>query len=112
MATGALVRLFLNRKDMLTPAQIETLQQPWRLQGTTRALAGWAPSLLVPPPVALIRGGRDTTTPIAQAEALQAALGDAALTVLPDVGHIPQIEDPEALRAALVVALASVTAGH
>ena len=128
MATGALVRLFLNRKDMLTLAHIETLQQAWWLQGTTRALAGWVPNLLVPPrdalstrplsyasvamPVALIWGDRDTTTPIAQAEALQAALGDATLAVLPDVGHIPQIEDPEALRAALVVALASVTAGQ
>lgn len=127
-ATGPLTRLFLYRKDSLTEADIAVLQQPWALRGTTRAMAAWLPTLIVPPrdalstrpesfaasplPMALIWGDRDTTTPLAQGEALQLAHGRATLAILPEVGHIPQIEDPAALRAALVAALASLAQGR
>jgi pimeloyl-ACP methyl ester carboxylesterase len=125
LVTRRMVSLFLYRKDMLTDAQIAILQQPATLEGSTRALAEWLPFLMVPPtdalstrpesfatmtlPVALIWGDKDTTTPLTQGDTLQQAIPGATLAILPDVGHIPQIEDPEAFRAALVAALASVT---
>ena len=125
-ATRPLVGMFLYRKDALTDDQISILQRPANLQGSTAALATWLPSLMLPPanalstragsyagfplPTALIWGDRDTTTPLSQAEALQQAIPGATLAVLPDVGHIPQIEDPEAFRATLIAALASIAA--
>lgn len=118
--------LFLHRKDSVTPEQIDILNRPMRLRHTTEALAGWVPSLLVPPkdalstrpeeigkarpPVSLIWGDKDTTTPIEQGRALQAALPDAPLLVLKDVGHIPQIEDPDRFHDSLLEALHAVGA--
>lgn len=123
-AMEPLLGLFLHRKDSVTPAQIEILNQPMVLRHTTEALAGWLPSLLVSPkdalstrveeiaktevPVALIWGDMDPTTPIEQGRALQEALPDAPLLVLQDVGHIPQIEDPKAFHTSLLKALRSI----
>jgi pimeloyl-ACP methyl ester carboxylesterase len=56
-------------------------------------------------PVALLWGDRDSITPPEQARDLQTLLPQATLTVLPGLGHIPQIEDPAALNAALLTAL-------
>jgi pimeloyl-ACP methyl ester carboxylesterase len=125
-ATRPLIGMFLYRKAALTDDQIAILQRPANLQGSTAALATWLPSLMLPPvdalsttpgsyasltlPTALIWGDRDTTTPLAQADALQRAIPGATLAILPDVGHIPQIEDPEAFRATLIGVLASLTA--
>ena len=89
----------------------------------TRGVAEWMPSLLaagpgetsrseagwrgLPLPAAFLWGDRDDVTPLAQGEAL-AALAQAPITVLEGVGHIPQIEAPEAFRAALLAALAQL----
>lgn len=123
-AMEPLLGLFLHRKDSVTPEQIDILNQPMRLRHTTEALAGWLPSLLVAPkdalstrpeeiakagiPVALIWGDRDTTTPLEQGRALQDALSDAPLLVLEEVGHIPQIEDPDGFHTRLLEALLAV----
>jgi pimeloyl-ACP methyl ester carboxylesterase len=122
--TRPLVQMFLYRRDMLTDAQVTMLQQPGTLQGSTGELARWLPSLMLPPvdarstkpadygalplPVALIWGDHDTTTPLAQGQALAALMPGATLTILTDVGHIPQIEDPGGFQVALIAALAKV----
>ena len=54
---------------------------------------------------AIIWGEKDTVTPLAQAEDLRALMRSAAMTVLPGLGHIPQIEDPEMFNGALVTQL-------
>lgn len=125
-AMGRLVGLFLYRKEAVTGEVVAILNAPMRREGTTGALAAWLPSLLVPSrdalstrpealaglalPAALIWGDRDTTTPLDQGRALAAAMPGAPLAVLRDVGHIPQIEDPDGFHAALLAALGQVRA--
>lgn len=121
LVSTPLLRSFLYRKDRVTPDLIAMLQRPMNRPGSTVTLARWLPTLLVPPtdavsvtdagwqalalPVALIWGDRDAVTPLSQGQVL-AGLAGAALSVLPDVGHIPQIEDPDAFHRALLAALA------
>jgi pimeloyl-ACP methyl ester carboxylesterase len=122
LASAALLKQFLYRKEVVTDEMIAMLQQPMNQPGSTVTLARWLPFLLVPPgdaasvteagwrglalPVAFIWGDRDSVTPLGQGQAL-AALTDAPLFVLPEVGHIPQIEDPAGFHAALLDALAA-----
>ena len=124
VAMGPMLRRFLHRKEAATPEVIAVLNRPMTREGTTAALAAWLPSLLLPPgnadstdpaalaritiPAALIWGDEDTATPIEQAHALRDVLPAAPLTVLEDIGHIPQIEDPEGFHAALLNTLADL----
>ena len=124
LASRRLLQAFLYRKDTATDAVLDVLAEPARLQGATEALAIWLPTLLVPPadlpsarsqayqalrlPVALIWGAKDTTTPLARGEALARLIPGASLAVLPEVGHIPMIEDPAAFDAALIAVLDAV----
>lgn len=123
LAARPLLQAFLHRDDTATDEVLSVLSQPATQDGATEALAQWMPTLLVPPvdlqstrsdafatlnlPVALIWGAEDTTTPLAQGENLHALIPGSTLTVLPDVGHIPMIEDPAAFDAALLAALSS-----
>ena len=49
----------------------------------------------------------DTTAALALGQEL-ARIGAGPLFVLPDLGHIPQMEDPAAFQAALTAALAAI----
>ena len=127
LLTRAMVRPFVHRKEAVTPAVADLLREPMRIVGTTSAVADWAPTLLLPPagarsttldgwralalPTAFVWGERDTTTPLEIAEDLVGQVRGATLTVLPDVGHIPMIEDEAGFVAALVAALAQVSGG-
>ena len=53
----------------------------------------------------LLWGDQDSVTPLEQAHDLQTLLPQATLTLLPGVGHIPQIEDPDMFNNALLKAL-------
>jgi pimeloyl-ACP methyl ester carboxylesterase len=123
-AMGPMLRNFLHRKDAVTPEVIDMLNRPNRRPGTTAALAAWLPSLLVPPagalstepeswqasglPLAFLWGDRDTATPLEDGQTL-ADLAGAPLSILTEVGHIPQIEAPAEFQAALIAALADMT---
>ncbi|OAN79083.1 hypothetical protein A8B78_00945 [Jannaschia sp. EhC01] len=125
LASRRLLQAFLYRKETATDDVLAVLAQPSTLDGATEALAIWLPTLLVPPtdlpsvvstaysaldiPTALIWGGEDTTTPLPQGENLHALIPGSTLSVLPDVGHIPMIEEPAAFDAALLAALAAFT---
>lgn len=116
-----LLQQFLHRDDTATDDILETLSRPSRQRGATPALARWLPNLLIAPadlpssqssayrditlPTAIIWGAEDTTTPLAQGENFHALIPVSTLTVLPDVGHIPMIENPSALDDALIAAL-------
>jgi pimeloyl-ACP methyl ester carboxylesterase len=122
-AMGPLLKLFLHRKEAATPEVIQMLNRPGARAGTTAAIADWLPSLLVPStdalstraegwqtlalPVAFIWGDRDTATPLADGQRL-AALAGAPLSILKDVGHIPQIEATAEFQAALIAALSDL----
>ena len=104
---------------------VPVLRQPMARNGTTSAYAAWLPNLFtkrdsalsrssanlraIKPPVAIVWGGADTVTPLDQGRRLQALTRAQSLRVLPGVGHIPHIEDPEGFRGALDEALASVS---
>ncbi|MCP2266210.1 alpha/beta fold hydrolase [Promicromonospora thailandica] len=72
-------------------------------------------------PVAVVVGAEDTVTPLAEAEhmvraaagsAPGTAAGNAALTVVPGVGHLSPVEDPQAVAAALGLLHNQVVAHH
>ena len=62
-------------------------------------------------PVVAIWGDRDTVTPLQQGEQLVALVPRGRLEVMPGVGHIPQIESPDAFNAILVRVLAELPHG-
>lgn len=121
LATKVLLQSLIEKKERALPEYIEILQRPTSLRNSTPDIAGWLyyfagddrtadsadrnayPRLKIP--VAILWGDKDTTTPLEQAHDLQKLLPRAALTVLPGLGHIPQIEDPEAFNAALLTTL-------
>ena len=56
-------------------------------------------------PAAILWGDKDNVTPADQARDLNTLLPQAKLILLPGLGHIPQIEDPDAFNDALLTAL-------
>jgi pimeloyl-ACP methyl ester carboxylesterase len=52
-------------------------------------------------PTLLVYGDQDVRAPLAVAEDLQAAISGSALVVLPDTGHVCNIEAPEAFNGAV-----------
>lgn len=121
MATKFLLAKFLYRKDRANDYYADILQRPMVLKETTAELARWLPTLLVAPvgakstrlenynkiglPVAILWGEQDTITPPDQARVLFDNIAGAKLVMLADVGHIPQIEDPQQFNTALIEAL-------
>ncbi|WP_448316889.1 alpha/beta fold hydrolase, partial [Streptomyces sp. CO7] len=53
-------------------------------------------------PVLLLVGEEDTYTPVAEAEAMRKLVDDSRLVVVPDAGHLPNLEQPERFDAALL----------
>lgn len=116
--TKKLLQLLIHDPAAATPAYVQMLQQPLTLVDTTDALGDWLFSFLTMPvtglsseptayhtltmPTLLLWGERDTITPLSQGAYLQEILPNAELVVLPDVGHIPHIEDTAAFTATVV----------
>jgi pimeloyl-ACP methyl ester carboxylesterase len=50
----------------------------------------------------LVVHGREDPIPLASSDALVAAIPGARLAVLPECGHVPYVEQPEALFAAVL----------
>ncbi len=116
--TRRLLAALLARPEAATPELVATLQRPYARPGTSAAYAQWLPSLLfvdrhalsadpahyaaLKLPVALIWGGSDSVTPLAQGERLARLIPGATLDVLPGLGHIPHIEDEAAFLGAAV----------
>lgn len=123
--TGTFLQQFIHVKAAATPERITMLQEPLQRQGYTAALNAWLPQLFETPvdalstrsehwrsldlPVVLIWGREDNVTPPVQGEVLSALIPGARLILLDGVGHIPQIEAPEAFQAALIEALESIS---
>jgi pimeloyl-ACP methyl ester carboxylesterase len=119
--TEGLLRNFITEKDKVTPAWVRLYRQPLSLAGSYENVADWLPELVssrghhrsddpaeyarLPWPVTLIWGETDTITPLVQAEHLQQRIPGARLIRIPAAGHIPQIEEPDQFRAALLAAL-------
>lgn len=127
LLTRRLLAGLLYVKETATPEIATLLQRPMTRRGSTAAFGDWLPSLLVPPkdalstrngsyaklslPVELIWGEQDTVTPPEQGKTLSYLIPQATLTMMPDIGHIPQVESPKAFQDALLIALQRVTNG-
>jgi pimeloyl-ACP methyl ester carboxylesterase len=127
--TRTLLEAFIDDPAHATDEWVRLYHRPLSVRGTTKAVGEWLPALLAPRaaaaseapasyrnlriPVFAIWGEKDTITPRDQARRLVSLVPGAELTVLPGVGHIPQIEDPERFQEALVAAItkASSTGG-
>lgn len=123
--TRRLLQAFIDDPASATDERVAIYQQPLEVRGTTHAVGEWLPALLDPHapaasespasyraltmPVVAIWGARDTITPPAQGERLVKLVPHARLIVMPDVGHIPQIEDPAAFQRVLRDAVRSVS---
>jgi pimeloyl-ACP methyl ester carboxylesterase len=121
LATKTLLQSLIEKKERALPEYVAILQRPTTQPNTTPDIADWlyyfagsdrsAASAdrgsygLLKQPVAILWGDADTVTPVAQARDLQTLLPQAALTLLPGLGHIPQIEDPDLFNDALLKAL-------
>jgi pimeloyl-ACP methyl ester carboxylesterase len=121
LATRTLLKSLIEKKQRALPEYVEILQRPTGLRDSTPDIADWLyyfvgadssawsadraayPRLKLP--VAMLWGDNDSVTPPGQARDLQTLLPQAALTLLPGLGHIPQIEDPDAFNDALLKAL-------
>ncbi len=124
MFTPRLLRAFVARDEAVTDARVRIYQEPLSLRGTTAAYGRWLPYLMqaapgarsenpaqyrqLTMPMVAIWGALDTITPLDQAQALVAAAPNAHLVVMPDVGHIPQIEDTDGFNRRLLDSLASL----
>ena len=124
--TASLLGSFVHRKEAVTPERVGAYQVPMRRFSYGADLGDWAwafanagcepaasldPQKLSAwsqgggPPVVLLWGAADTITPIAQAQALLRWMPGSRLVELPDLGHIPHIEDPVVFATALLGAV-------
>jgi pimeloyl-ACP methyl ester carboxylesterase len=122
--TRRLLQAFIDDPAHATDERVAIYQQPLKVRGTTRAVGEWLPELLdpqsaaasespasyrtLPMPIVAIWGARDTITPLSQGERLVQLAPHARLVVMPDVGHIPQIENPATFQRVLRDAVRSV----
>ena len=124
--TRYLLSTMIHRKEAADARRADILRRPLWLRGTTPDLGHWLRYFVshdtgawsmdraryggIAVKTALIWGGKDTLTPLAQGRDIQGLIAGATLTVLPDIGHIPQVEDPASLWPVLAKALRSVSA--
>jgi pimeloyl-ACP methyl ester carboxylesterase len=118
LATKTLLQSLIARTERALPEYIEILQRPTTLRGSTEDIADWLHYFIgddraaasadrgsyakLTMPAAILWGDKDTVTPLEQARDLATLMPQAKLVVLPGLGHIPQIEDPDAFNDALL----------
>jgi pimeloyl-ACP methyl ester carboxylesterase len=123
LATQYLLSGMLYRKDRADRRAVDILQKPMTLTSSTRDLGVWLRHFLIAQPdgtalsadrkrygdivvpTALIWGDKDSLTPLDQGRDLHGLLNGSTLQVMPEVGHIPQLEDPGAFNRLLTAAL-------
>ncbi|UPK33217.1 alpha/beta hydrolase [Bradyrhizobium sp. 186] len=123
LATKMLLTSLIAKKERALPEYVEILQRPLSRQNSTSDIADWlyyfagsdraaqsadrSAYARLKRPVAILWGELDTVTPLEQARDLNVLLPQAHLTLLPGLGHIPQIEDPKTFNDALLKTLAT-----
>jgi pimeloyl-ACP methyl ester carboxylesterase len=122
VATEMLLKSLIAKKERALPEYVAILQWPLMQRNSTSDIAHWLYYFLgadteaasadrnayakLEVPVAILWGDKDTVTPVEQALDLRTLLRpDTELTMLPGLGHIPQIEDPGMFNDALLKTL-------
>ena len=121
-ATTTLLRSLIAKKERALPEYAAILQRPLTQRDSTSDIADWLHYFLgadpdalsadrnayaqVKVPVAILWGDKDNVTPLEQALDVRTLLPPQTdLTLLPGLGHIPQIEDPDMFNDALLKTL-------
>jgi pimeloyl-ACP methyl ester carboxylesterase len=110
LATRRLLAMMIHRKERADDRAVAILQRPMTLQRSTPDMGAWLKYFLsadraalsadrrryadIKVKTALIWGDHDTLTPLPQGNDIHGLIAGSQLTVLPDIGHIPQLEDP------------------
>ncbi|HEY4496849.1 MAG TPA: alpha/beta hydrolase [Candidatus Paceibacterota bacterium] len=116
--TKILFQSFVSNKDAITKEKVSIIQKPLVVKDATRAQGDWLEHLLIfkdssmasdfsnfqnlRMPVLIIWGDTDSVTPLWQGEKLRDLIPYSELKVMPNVGHIPYIEDAENFNGILV----------
>lgn len=117
MMIGHGLRKFVYDDEIIDADRIALYARPYAISGNTDAVGHWFMNGLFgepkgtlsddltnyktfQPPVLVLWGEEDQTTPLSQGKFIAQAFPNALLEILPEVDHIPQIENP-----ALVVRL-------
>lgn len=125
VATKTLLEMLIAKKERALPEFVAILQRPIAQRDSTSDIADWLYYFLgadrdaasadrsaygrLKAPVAILWGDKDTVTPVEQALDLRTLLPPpTSLNLLPGLGHIPQIEDPDAFNDALLKALGTL----
>ncbi len=127
LMTENLIKSFIYDKSLDVSKYASVLQQPMNREGTTAAHADWLVDLLVPPkdaistredeiakftlPTALIWGDKDEVSPLDVGKTLNTLIKGSTIAVMPNIGHIPQIEDSDLFHKHLLTALAQISGG-
>ncbi|MBX9651219.1 MAG: alpha/beta hydrolase [Xanthobacteraceae bacterium] len=124
-ATKTLLEMLIAKKERALPEFVAILQRPIAQRDSTSDIADWLYYFLgadraavsadrsayarLKTPVAILWGDKDSITPVEQALDLRTLLPPpTSLNLLPGLGHIPQIEDPDAFNDALLKALGTL----
>jgi pimeloyl-ACP methyl ester carboxylesterase len=111
LLTRQLLSMMIHRKDKADARAVAILQRPITLRHSTNDLGVWLKSFLTPDraalsadrgayaaidiKTALIWGDQDTLTALAQGLDIHGLIGKSTLSIMPGVGHIPQVEAPD-----------------
>lgn len=123
LLTAYFLKQFVARKEAVSASRTAIYQQPFRATNFSEGLGDWAEQFAqscevsmsgspagwrnLTVPTSLVWGDQDAITPLAQAQRLNQLVPSARLTILPGVGHIPQIEDIAQFNSRVVQLLAS-----
>lgn len=90
------------------PRQLREVMEKASVNGIVGALLGMrdrpdsTPTLAqITCPTLILHGAEDQLIPLAEAEAMSAAIHGARLAVIPNAGHMPQLEQPELYNQAM-----------
>jgi pimeloyl-ACP methyl ester carboxylesterase len=87
------------REDVNLKNHTTTAKLIWQPRGYDPHLAKWLHRIDVP--TLLVWGANDRLTPPAYAQAYQRLIPGAEVAVIPECGHLPHVEQPQAFVAAL-----------
>jgi pimeloyl-ACP methyl ester carboxylesterase len=118
LMTKFLLQKFMAKKDMATAEEIRILQMPMRRRGNTHAMAIWLRQFFesdknaltaradagraLKMPVSFIWGAEDQVVSLQEADRLKTLVQSYRLDVLPAIGHMPQLEAPDAFQTLLL----------
>jgi pimeloyl-ACP methyl ester carboxylesterase len=115
---GTIFRFFVSRKESVTTERVAMLQRPLVVEGATRSYGDWLEYFVagrdlslvsdlsnlrkLSVPTLVLWGSTDTVTPLWQGQRLVETIPNSVLMVIPNVGHIPYIENPKEFNRILL----------